>query len=109
MARRELLGVTLPPRTTVVRVEMQEVMFDRGVAAPVHEHPCAVVGIVLEGTLSYAAIGKESRSLAAGDAFHEPARTRITRFENIGDGPARFVAIYLVESETSERTILLDV
>ena len=65
-------------------------------------------GVVLEGQLSYAVAGGESRTLAAGDAFLEPAGARITRFENVGNGPARFVAIYLVEHESDERTVLLD-
>ncbi len=96
VTRKDLLTATLAAGTTVSRVEIKDVTLAPGVTAPLHLHPCPVVGTVTEGAIAFQIEGKPVQHLKAGDAFYEPAQARIARFDNDGKSPARFTAVYLV-------------
>jgi quercetin dioxygenase-like cupin family protein len=59
-----------------------------------------VVGYIAEGTAVLQVEGEAAVTLAAGSAFHEPARATVVRFDNASDtAPMRFIAYYLVDGE----------
>jgi quercetin dioxygenase-like cupin family protein len=81
-------------------VEAQAITLAPGAPVPRHTHPCAVVGVVLDGTIRYAREGAPEQLLRPGDAFHEPAHVLVHHFDNASaDAPATFVAFYLVEKD----------
>jgi quercetin dioxygenase-like cupin family protein len=53
-----------------------------------------VVRCVTEGAILFEIEREPARTFVRGDAFLEPAKTRITHFDNATDAPARFVACY---------------
>ncbi len=99
VARRDLLAAQLAGGKVIAKVDIKEVTMGPGAKAPLHLHPCAVVGVVLEGSIAYQIEGQAVVHLKAGDAFYEPAEVRIARFDNEGTGPAKFAAFYLLERE----------
>jgi quercetin dioxygenase-like cupin family protein len=94
--RRDLLTAALGAGTTVANVEIKEVTLGPRVPAPLHLHPCPVVGVILEGTIAYQREGQPVQLLHPGDAFYEPAGARVAHFDNVGDAPAKFTACYLL-------------
>jgi len=70
--------------------------FAPGVAAGRHTHPGEELGYVLEGTLQLEVAGQPPRTLKAGDAFFIPSGT-VHDGKNIGGGPAKVLATYIVE------------
>lgn len=81
---------------TATVLDMQEVSLPPLTPAPVHAHPCKVIGYLLSGTILFQIGDEKPVVLKSGDPFIEPANTRITHFDNISDtDPARFLAIYL--------------
>lgn len=107
VTRRDLLSADLGSRRGTVRVEVKEVTLGPRQKAPLHLHPCPVVGIITAGSVAYQVEGEEVRHLAVGDAFYEPANVRVARFDNEGTEPARFAAFYLVEAGTQELILVL--
>ncbi|WP_306599597.1 cupin domain-containing protein [Geothrix sp. 21YS21S-2] len=95
--RRNLLEAALAPPKAVGSVSVQDVTMATGQKAPLHLHPCPVIGVVIEGRIAYQIEGEPTTFLKAGDAFYEPAGVHVARFDNVGDTPARFVAAYLLE------------
>lgn len=93
--RQPRLTATLAAPARVTRVEATEITFAHAFAAPRHDHPCPVIGQVLEGTIHFQIEGQPAQVLHAGDTFLEPANTPIAHFDNPGPEPARFVAFYL--------------
>ncbi|WP_254560028.1 cupin domain-containing protein [Dyadobacter diqingensis] len=99
VGRKDLLSVSLDDRV-VDKLLAKEITLTPGQHAPLHQHPCPVVGYVAEGTLVYQILGQPARTLSAGDAFYEPAGTAIARFENASaDKPLKFIAFYLSHGE----------
>jgi quercetin dioxygenase-like cupin family protein len=95
-ARHELLTASLDGRP-IERVKMMRVELGPGQAAGRHFHPCPVVGIVLSGSIRFSIAGGPEKTLAPGDAFHEPAGTEIPHFDNASETePATFLACYLL-------------
>jgi quercetin dioxygenase-like cupin family protein len=76
--------------------------------APLHLHPCSTIGIVTEGTIAFQIEGKETTHLNVGDAFHEPKNTRVSRFNNESDSPAKFIVFYLFENKDDEIIMILE-
>ncbi|PWN72025.1 cupin domain-containing protein [Chryseobacterium phosphatilyticum] len=88
------------------KVEMQEIILDANQGAPVHYHPCPVVGIVISGKILFQMDGEDAEILNAGDVFYEPKDRKILCFENVdANNSAKFVATYLKES--NEKSIEL--
>ena len=107
VARLTLLAENIPPQM-VRRVEIQEITFGPGQKAPLHRHPCPVIGLVLEGEILYQIEGQAAKTLKSGEAFYEPQNMRIAHFDNASDkAPMRFIACYLVDAE-SQRIELLE-
>lgn len=104
--RRALLTAQIDGTKTIDRVEVQAISFPANQQSPVHLHPCPVVGLVTEGTIRFQIDGQESQDLHAGDAFFEPAHTRILHFDAL-DGPASFVAYYLLSQDDSDLIVIL--
>ena len=70
--------------------------FVPGGAAGKHTHPGEELGYVLEGTLQLEIRGQPPRTLNAGEVFFIPAGV-VHDGRNIGAGPAKVLAIYVVE------------
>ena len=105
--RQDLLSAHLGAGKTIVKVEVKAVTLGPRVPAPLHLHPCDVVGVITAGAIAYQIEGAEVQHLGPGDAFYEPADVRVARFDNEGDEPARFVAFYLLQSESQNLITLL--
>ncbi|HEY0736964.1 MAG TPA: cupin domain-containing protein [Herpetosiphonaceae bacterium] len=104
--RTALLTAQIDGTKTIDRVEVQEIAFPANQRSPVHLHPCPVIGLVTRGTIRLEVEGQPSQEIHAGDAFFEPANTRILHFDAI-DGPATFVAYYLLGQDDTELIVLL--
>lgn len=96
VSRQDLLTAILTPGSTISMVEIKEIILGPKLMAPLHFHPCPVVGVVMEGAISFEIEGKPVQHLKAGDAFYEPANVRVARFDNDGATPAKFTAFYLL-------------
>ncbi|HXU94788.1 MAG TPA: cupin domain-containing protein [Gallionella sp.] len=107
VSRKDLLSAQLTQVRPLARIEAKEVVLEPGLHAPLHLHPCPVVGVVMEGGIVFQIEGKPVQRLGAGDAFYEPANARVVRFDNEGSIPAKFVAFYLPDSGELELTRLL--
>ena len=70
--------------------------FVPGGAAGRHTHPGEELGYVVEGTLLLEVDGQPARTLKAGDAFFVEAG-KVHDGKNIGSGPAKVLATYIVE------------
>src|SRR5204863_1095812 len=70
--------------------------FAPGASAGKHTHPGEELGYILEGTLQLQVTGEPPRTLKAGEAFFIPAGVAHDG-KNIGSGPAKVLATYVVE------------
>ncbi|WJR77839.1 cupin domain-containing protein [Bradyrhizobium sp. NP1] len=85
------------------QVKGARIAFAPGQPTPYHLHPIPVVGVVTKGAFIFQIEGQPARTIKAGDAFFEPADTRIARFDNASAGePAEIVAFYLVDRPDRE-------
>ena len=107
VTRKDLLTAIIASGKPVSKVEIQEITMGPGVPAPLHLHPCPTVGIVSEGAISFQIEGQPIQYLKAGDAFYEPAGVRVSKFNNDGDVPAKFVALYLLGEHEQETIHIL--
>ncbi len=67
--RKDLLTALLVPGKMISKIEIKEVTLGPNVKAPLHLHPCPVVGIVSAGEITFQIEGKPVQYLKAGDAF----------------------------------------
>lgn len=102
VTRKDLLTAIIDAGKTVTKVEIKEVTMGPKQAAPLHLHPCPVVGVVTEGSIAYQVDGEAVQHLQVGDAFYEPADVCVARFDNDSDSPAKFVAFYLLGQDEEE-------
>jgi quercetin dioxygenase-like cupin family protein len=109
IVRRHLLTATLDGQKTVNRVEIKEITLAARQRTGLHLHPCPVVGYITEGTILFQIDGEAERVLKPGDAFFEPAQTRVVHFDNATDEPAKFIAYYLVGTDDRELITMLPV
>ena len=93
---RKSLTTAVIGQKNVERVEVREVELAAGQQAGLHLHPCPVVGYVVAGAIRFQIAGHPEQILRAGEAFYEPAHARIAHFDATPDGPAKFVACYLL-------------
>jgi quercetin dioxygenase-like cupin family protein len=70
--------------------------FVPGGAAGKHTHPGEELGYVMEGTLELQVAGQPPRTLKAGETFFVPAGI-VHDGKNVGSGPAKVLATYIVE------------
>ncbi len=104
VSRKDLLTAVISPGKMIARVEIKEITLLPRQEAPLHFHPCPVVGVVMQGTIDYQVEGEPVQHLSVGDAFYEQADTRVAHFDNAGESMARFVAFYLL-GETEKEII----
>jgi quercetin dioxygenase-like cupin family protein len=102
VSRTDLLTALLVPGKTISKIEIKEVTLGPNVKAPLHLHPCPVVGIVSKGEIAFQIEGKPVQHLKVGDAFYEPANVRVARFDNEGNSTATFSAFYLLGDKELE-------
>jgi len=108
VTRKDLLTALIPVGLAISRVEIKEVLMGPNQPAPLHLHPCPVVGVVTQGTIAFQIEGQAVQYLHTGQAFYEPANARVARFDNDGEEPARFVAFYLLAAGQDELIRVLD-
>jgi len=107
--RKALLTAALGRGRSIERVEVKQIELAPGQATGLHEHPCAVVGYVANGTITFQIAGESARRLGQGDAFFEPDNTRIAHFDNASvTEPATFIAFYLLEAKNQELIEMLE-
>src|SRR5256885_16490456 len=70
--------------------------FVPGGAAGKHTHPGEELGYVMEGTLELQVAGQPPRTLKAGETFFVAAGI-VHDGKNVGSGPAKVLATYIVE------------
>lgn len=102
VVREDLLSVPLAPYVAVGQVELKRITLPAHLRAGRHVHPCPVVGVVIAGRIAFQVEGQPTQHLRPGDAFYEPARTPIAHFDNAGDAPAIFTAVYLATADDRE-------
>ena len=84
----------------ITKIEAHEIHFAPGQAGALHYHPCPVTGYILTGTALVEVEGHPAQVLHAGQAFYEPAMTRILHFDNYSaTEPMSFVAFYLLDGK----------
>ena len=98
-SRQQLLTADTGIRQ-LTRIEAHEITFAPGQTGALHYHPCPVTGYIIKGTALVQVEGQPARILPAGQAFFEPAMTRILHFDNhSATEPMVFVAFYLLDGK----------
>jgi quercetin dioxygenase-like cupin family protein len=68
-----------------------------------------VTGYIAEGSVIFQVEGEAAKTLKAGDAFFEPANTRIVHFDNASaTQPMAFIAFYLLGEDERELIRMLE-
>ena len=99
ISRRHLLTADMSVRN-LTSVQAYEIGFAPGQKGGLHTHPCPVTGVILKGAALLQVEGQEPQVLRAGQAFYEPAATRIVHFDNYSDTEELlFSAFYLLNGE----------
>lgn len=101
IVRKPLLTAQLAGEKPVSRVEIKQIDFVPGQKTGTHVHPIPVVGYVASGGIILEIEGQPAQTLHAGEAFYEPADTKILRFDAI-DQPTRFIVYYLLSKDDRE-------
>lgn len=101
ISRKPLLTAVFEESKNVQRVEVKRIELEPGLHAPLHLHPCPVVGLIVKGSIIFQIEGQPEQILKPGDAFFEPANVKIARFD-AGDEATTFVAYYLIGAEDQE-------
>jgi quercetin dioxygenase-like cupin family protein len=78
-----------------------EVTQPPGGASMPHQHPCPVIGYMLEGAVRMQVKGQEAKVYRPGDTFFESPGDIHAVSENVSkDQPARFLAFFVCDRET---------
>jgi quercetin dioxygenase-like cupin family protein len=101
IVRKPLLTAVLGEEKSVAKVEVKAIEFSPHQKTGLHLHPCPVVGYIAEGEVSFQVEGQAVQILKAGDAFFEPANTRIVHFDAL-ERPVKFIAYYLMGKKDHE-------
>jgi quercetin dioxygenase-like cupin family protein len=88
-------------------VEIKRIEFRPSQSTGIHLHPSPVVGLVIKGSVLFQIEGEAARVVNAGEAFFEPANTRILRFDAQEQG-ATFAACYLLGPDDRELIKMLE-
>ncbi|MFL6604959.1 MAG: hypothetical protein ACJ8R9_26985 [Steroidobacteraceae bacterium] len=95
ISRKTLMTASIDGQKTVDRVEVREIYIPAHQKPGAHIHPCPVVGNIVMGTILFQVDGQPVQMLKAGDAFFEPANTKIVQFDT-AEQPAKFIAYFLL-------------
>ena len=78
-----------------------EVTYPPGGANPAHQHPCPVIGYVLEGALRMQVKGQPERTFKSGETFFEaPTDVHVVSANASQEAPARFLAYFVCDRAT---------
>lgn len=78
-----------------------------GVAAPLHNHPVAATGIIIEGDVISQWEGGEIETYTIGDSFIDLGTTRHLRSENANkDKPLIMILSYVVKKDEPNVVVL---
>jgi quercetin dioxygenase-like cupin family protein len=78
-----------------------EVTHPPGGSSTAHQHPCPVIGYVLEGAVRMQVKGQEEKVYRPGDTFFEtPGDVHAVSANVSQDQPSRFLAIFVCDRET---------
>jgi quercetin dioxygenase-like cupin family protein len=102
VVRKPLLTAHVSPEKTVTTVEIKEVTIPPRSKTALHIHPIPVVGVIDQGIIDFQVEGQPLQHLHPGDAYFEPANTRILHFDNEAETPARFSACYMLGKDEHE-------
>ncbi|HEV2419569.1 MAG TPA: cupin domain-containing protein [Terriglobia bacterium] len=96
---RQVLSQPLPAMNgNHLRVILEEVNFGPGASAPVHTHPCPVIGYVAMGAIESKIKGAPENVFQSGQAFFEPANGVHEIARNASrNHPARLIAIHICD------------
>jgi quercetin dioxygenase-like cupin family protein len=109
IVRKPLLTAALDPHKTASHIEVKEIEFKPSQETGLHFHPCPVVGYIAKGTALFQVEGEAAKTLRAGEAFYEPANTKILHFDNASDTePMTFIAFYLLGKNEEQLIHLLE-
>ncbi len=109
IVREPLLDAALPGGPAVERVKGARIELGPRQETGLHLHPCHTVGLITVGTIRFQVEGRPERTLHAGDAFHEPADTRMAHFDNASETDhAAFVVFYLLPPGEERLIEILD-
>ena len=107
IVRKPLLTAILDPAKLTSRIEVKEIEFKPSQATGLHLHPCPVTGYIARGSVVFQVEGEPVKTLKAGDAFFEPANTRILHFDNASaTEPMTFIAFYLLGKDEVEPMLM---
>ena len=73
IVRKPLLDAVIAPDKMVHTAKMVSIDFAPAQKTGAHRHPIPVVGYVVKGSITFQIEGQAARTLAAGEAFFEPA------------------------------------
>lgn len=97
--RKPLLTALIKNGRTINQVKVVQIELTPLQETGRHLHPIPVVGYISKGAIYIQIDGQAGKTLQAGDAFYEPANTKILHFDNPSDEKsASFVAFYLLDS-----------
>lgn len=106
--RKDILTALTGDRS-VGRVEIKRIDFAPGQKTGLHRHPGPVVGYVAHGTILFQVEGQPPMSLSEGDAWFEPADSKIVHFDNASSqDPATFIAFYLLGKDDQKLIEMLE-
>ena len=109
IVRKPLLTAILDPGKATSRIEIKEIEFRPGQATGLHVHLGPVVGYITKGAAAFQVEGQLLNTLHAGDAFFEPANTKILHFDNASSTePMTFIAFYLLDNNEHELIRMLE-
>lgn len=96
---RQVLSQPLPPMDgNHLRVILEEVNFGPGASAPMHTHPCPVIGYMAMGAIESKVKGAPEGVFQSGQAFFEPANGVHEIARNASRSrPARLIAIHICD------------
>lgn len=78
-----------------------EVTYEPGGANKAHQHPCPVIGYVLEGSLRMQVEGQPERTYTSGETFYEaPTDVHLVSANASAEKPARFLAYFVCDRTT---------
>lgn len=98
---RQVWSQALPPMDgSHLRVVLEEVDFGPGASAPVHTHPCPVIGYVAAGEIQSKVKGAPEGVFQSGQAFFEPANGVHEIARNASQTrSARLLAIHICDKD----------
>ena len=100
-AVRELVTHSVPALTgPTLQLQVVEVAYEPGGWSASHQHPCPVVGYVLEGAVRMQLAGQPERIFSAGQTFTErPTDVHVVSSNASDTKPARFLVYFACDND----------